>query len=263
MGGGVHIPAVRRGLMAHLTVRATDPRRGARRALVAGCIVGVAAVCGPADGIADRLFAAHMVQHEMLIAVAAPLVAWGRPVLTMVRVSRAARRGAVALGTWHAGAAAVRVLRYPSIAFLLHAAAVWLWHVPAAFDAALAHPALHALQHASFFGTGILFWSAMMHPRRPADLGRSIVYLFVTAVHTAILGALLATALSPWYSAYASGAGSGLTPLEDQQLAGLVMWVPAGFLYLIAALHTARRWLDAAEWLVRQRTRGRDAAVGA
>lgn len=245
---------MRRDLTTGRVARPIDARRRERRALVAGCLLAIVAVAGPVDRIADRLFSAHMVQHEILMAVAAPLVAWGRPVLTLVRVSRAVRRAAIALGRWRAGATVARTSRYPSLACLLHAAAIWLWHVPAAFDAALAHPAIHALQHASFFGTGILFWSAAMHPRRPADLGRSIVYLFITAVHTAILGALLATASSPWYPIYASGAARfGLTPLHDQQLAGLVMWVPAGLLYLLAALHTTRRWLDAADVLVRQR----------
>ena len=227
--------------------RAIDPRRTQIRALCGGGVLALAAVVGPADANADRLFTAHMLQHEILIAVAAPLIASGRPLLALLRAVPWARRFVVALGRWPIGGAVVRACRRPSLACLLHGAAIWLWHVPPLFDAALAHPAIHVVQHTSFLGTGVLFWSAVMHPRRSRDLGRSIVYLFITAVHTAALGALLVVARSPWYAGYASGGhGFGLTPLEDQQLAGLVMWVPAGGLYLIAALHTTRRWLDAA-----------------
>ena len=227
--------------------RAIDPRRTQIRALCGGGVLALAAVVGPADAIADRLFTAHMIQHEILIAVAAPLIASGRPLLALLRAVPWARRLVVALGRWPIGGAVVRACRRPSLACLLHGAAIWLWHVPPLFDAALAHPAIHVVQHTSFLGTGVLFWSAVMHPRRSRDLGRSIVYLFITAVHTAALGALLVVARSPWYAGYASGGhGFGLTPIEDQQLAGLVMWVPAGGLYLIAALHTTRRWLDAA-----------------
>jgi len=233
-----------------MSARALDARRRQRLALFGGCVVALATVMGPADDIADHVFVAHMLQHEVLIAVAAPLVASGRPLVALLRAVPRARRIAVSLGRWPAGTALTRALRRPSLACLLHGAAIWLWHVPAAFDAALAHPAIHVLQHASFFGTGVLFWSAVIHPRRPRDLGRSIIYLFVTAVHTGVLGALLVVAPSPWYHAYASGGISfGLTLIEDQQLAGLVMWIPAGFLYLVAALLTARRWLVAAQSL--------------
>lgn len=245
-------------------VRSIDPRHGQRWALFAGCLIALAAVVGPADGIADRLFTAHMIQHEVLIAVAAPLIALGRPLFALLRAVPGARRIVVALGRWPVGEAAFRASRRPSLACLLHGAAIWVWHVPPLFDAALAHPAIHVLQHASFFGTGVLFWSAVMHPRRPRDLGRSILYLFITAVHTAVLGALLVVARSPWYGHYASGGSPfGLTPLADQQLAGLVMWIPAGFLYLVAALHTTRRWLGAAQVSVRRSERMHRAVSGA
>ena len=241
--------------------RATEPRRAQIWALSGGCVLALAAVAGPADAIADRLFTAHMIQHEILIAVAAPLIASGRPLLALLRAVPSARRAAVALGRWPLGGAVVRAGRRPSLACLLHGAAIWLWHVPPLFDAALAHPAIHVVQHASFLGTGVLFWSAVLHPGRSRDLGRSIVYLFITAVHTAVLGALLVVAQSPWYAGYAlAGHAFGLTPLQDQQLAGLVMWVPAGGLYLIAALHTTRRWLDAARSSVGRSERRRAAA---
>jgi putative membrane protein len=79
----------------------------------------------------------------------------------------------------------------------------------------------------------------------------AIVYLFTTVVHTGVLGALMTFSRSPWYPGYASGAGSwGLTPLGDQQLAGLIMWIPASGVYLVAALAIIRRWLMDSGWSV-------------
>jgi putative membrane protein len=107
---------------------------------------------------------------------------------------------------------------------------------------------MHALQHASFLGSALIFWSAVIRPRRRASLGLSIVYLFTTAVHTGVLGALMTFARAPWYPAYASTAQLwSLTPAEDQQLAGLIMWIPASVAYLVAALLILRRWLASSE----------------
>jgi len=114
------------------------------------------------------------------------------------------------------------------------------------FQAALHNDAMHGLQHLSFFGSALLFWWAILHPRRHAALGLSVFYLFTTAVHTAVLGALITFARSPWYPAYVAPA-AGWGPLEDQQLAGLVMWIPAGLAYLVAALVIVRRWLSESE----------------
>jgi len=131
-------------------------------------------------------------------------------------------------------------------AWLVHAVVIWGWHLPVLFQAALHNDALHGLQHLSFLGSALLFWWAILHPRRQAGLGLSVLYLFTTAVHTAVLGALITFARTPWYPAYVAPA-AGLGPLEDQQLAGLVMWIPAGLAYLVAALVIVRRWLSESE----------------
>jgi putative membrane protein len=97
----------------------------------------------------------------------------------------------------------------------------------------------------SFLGTALLFWWALLHGRagrlgRPAD----VIYLFTTSVHTSLLGALLTFSYAVWYSHYeATTLPWGLTPLEDQQLAGVIMWVPAGLAYLVATLALAATWL--------------------
>jgi putative membrane protein len=132
------------------------------------------------------------------------------------------------------------------IAWLLHATALWMWHHPGFFQATLESDAVHAFQHASFLGTAIIFAWTVVHPRAAhIGIGGSIVYLFTTAVHSGVLGALLTFARTPWYEGYlGTTAAWGLTPLEDQQLGGLIMWVPAGAVYLFGALLILARWIN-------------------
>jgi putative membrane protein len=134
----------------------------------------------------------------------------------------------------------------PLAAWSLHALALWAWHVPALFDAALHSEAVHIAQHVSFLLTALFFWWAVLghDPRGRYGPGHSVGYLFTTMLHTAALGALLSLAPTPWYPGYlAPAAALGVDPVEDQQLGGLVMWVPAGFAYVIAALAVLGRML--------------------
>jgi cytochrome c oxidase assembly factor CtaG len=113
------------------------------------------------------------------------------------------------------------------------------------YQATLGGETLHTLQHVSFLGTALLFWWALLRGRE-GRLGRpaAVIYLFTTAMHTSLLGVLLTFSERLWYPLYdATTAPWGLTPLEDQQLAGLIMWVPAGVSYLIATLGLAATWL--------------------
>jgi cytochrome c oxidase assembly factor CtaG len=128
-------------------------------------------------------------------------------------------------------------------ATILQAAALWLWHAPALFDCALASEGWHVAQHLSFLVCSLLFWTAMLHRRTPA--GIAALCLVGTAIISGALGALMAFATSPWYAGYASlsMAPFGLTPAEDQQLAGLLMWVPGSLVHAGAALALMRRVL--------------------
>jgi putative membrane protein len=131
-------------------------------------------------------------------------------------------------------------------AWALHALALWLWHVPAFFEAALHNEGIHALQHASFLGTALLFWWAVIgaHANTARGTGAALAYLFTTMMHTSALGALLTLAPTPWYPDYVTTSMRfGLDPVGDQQLGGLVMWVPGGAAYLWAALAIAWRVL--------------------
>jgi putative membrane protein len=163
-------------------------------------------------------------------------------------LSKPARLRFVALSQSRAWRGGWNALTQPGTATTLHGAAIWIWHVPALFDAAVENDVLHRLQHLSFFVTALLFWWALV---RRATPGVAVGHLFVTMVHTGVLGALMALAPRVLYTAQTQHALDwNLTPLEDQQLAGLIMWVPAGTVYAGAALAFAARWIrrSRADW---------------
>jgi cytochrome c oxidase assembly factor CtaG/cytochrome c2 len=208
--------------------------------------LGVALI-SPVHALGTVLFAAHMVQHEMLMLVAAPLLVLGRPLPRFLRALPLPWRRQ--LGTVGKSLQARwRVLPHPLIAWALHAAALWVWHVPRLFQATLTSELAHACQHLSFFGTALYFWWALLYGHQKLQgYGVAVLAVFTTALHSSLLGALLTLAPTPWYKAYAHTAMWGLTPLEDQQLGGLIMWIPAGAIYLLAALALSVGWLHAAE----------------
>lgn len=212
-------------------------------AFAAGWTVLALALLSPLHELSETLFSAHMVQHELLMAVAAPLIVLGRPLVAFLWSMPASwrRRAARAAGSGRP-AAAWRALARPSVAWLAYALATWGWHAPRLYDAALASAPIHALQHATFLATALFFWWALLHGARHRH-GAAVLYLFATAVHTTALGAILALSARPLYPAYASTAAWGLSPLEDQQLAGLIMWVPACLAYLVAALALMLAWM--------------------
>jgi cytochrome c oxidase assembly factor CtaG len=242
------VPVIAAGLAYARGVTRTRVRRETIAYFAAGWMVIALALLSPLHALSEQLFSAHMVQHELLMVVAAPLVILGRPSAVMIwAIPRAARR---------AIAPVLRVRVHAREAWIAHAAVIWLWHVPVLFEATLHSEVMHALQHISFFGSALLFWSSVLRPRRRAALGLSIVSVFTTAVHMSVLGALMTFARVPWYPAYVGA--RGLTPAEDQQLAGLIMWIPASVAYLVAALLIARRWLASSEVAV---TRANDASA--
>ncbi|WP_343729251.1 cytochrome c oxidase assembly protein [Duganella sp.] len=210
----------------------------------AGWLALVLALASPLDAAGSVSFAAHMVQHELLMIVAAPLLVLGRPLGVWLWAWPAvARRSGGAVTRQPALQAAWRWLTRPLHAWVVHFAALWLWHAPYLFQAALTHPPLHALQHASFLFPALLFWWAVLDG---VARGPAIAYLFTTMLHTGALGALFAVSGRIWYPAYGGGATQfGLSALEDQQLGGLIMWVPGGLAYLIVALALCARWLAA------------------
>jgi cytochrome c oxidase assembly factor CtaG len=219
-------------------------------AFIAGWMALAIALESPLHEWSERLFVAHMVQHELLMVVAAPLIALGAPLIAMLSaMPRAWRPVARAAIVAQRRSRVARWLAAPGAAFCLHALALWVWHIPLLYDAALADDRLHALQHASFFLTGVIFWWTVLHGRYGrAGYGASILYVFATALQSGALGALLALSERLWYPAYGGDiAGWSLSPLEDQQLAGFVMWIPAGLVFTGAGLAFLMFWLRESE----------------
>jgi putative membrane protein len=221
-------------------------RRGEVAAYAAGWLTLAVSLVSPLHQLGAVLFTAHMAQHELLMVIAAPLLVLGRPVIPFLWALPVAWRRMA--GSWSArpGVSGTwKLITLPSVAWVLHAVAIWLWHAPSLYQATLSSEAVHTIQHVSFLGTALLFWWALLYGvgsrlARPA----AVIYLFTTAAHTSLLGALLTFSPRLWYPLYdATTAPWGLTPLEDQQLAGVIMWVPAGLSYLIAALALVSTWL--------------------
>jgi len=208
------------------------------------------ALVSPLHPWGQVLMSAHMTQHEILMLVAAPLMVLGRPLVVFMSAIPTAWARALAQAsnvpwwrtTWG-------VLCAPLVAWLIHAVALWAWHVPDLFDATLRSERVHFLQHASFFLTALVFWWALMTSRSAVmSYGVALLYMFTTAMHTQVLGALMTFSKTVWYPTYLHTTQSwGLEPLEDQQLGGLIMWIPAGLVYVIAALALLAGWLRESE----------------
>jgi putative membrane protein len=205
-----------------------------------------AALFGPVERSSGTLFYAHMIQHELLMLVAAPLLVIGAPLATWswsLPVAARRRAGRVTRSIGHSRA--WRALASPVGAWAAHAIAVCGWHLPAAFGAALSSVPVHDLQHASFLATALFFWWSLLRPHATRrDDGVAVLLLFTTMLYTGALGALLAFSATPWYADY-PGHGT-LSALEDQQLGGLIMWLPGGVVYAAAALALLARCIGGA-----------------
>ena len=221
--------------------------RGITRAHVArfaaGWLTLAVALVSPVDAMGGALFSAHMVQHELLMVLAAPLLVTARP-LEAWAWALAPRWRRLAGGFFHTAGwrAGWRVLVDPMGAWLIHAIVLWTWHVPRFFEAALANDGWHALQHASFLASALLFWWSVFAASMRSGAGLASV--FTTMLHTGGLGALLTFAPAAWYPHYAGTPAYGLTALEDQQLGGLVMWAIGALPYFAVGLAIVARWLQ-------------------
>jgi putative membrane protein len=226
---------------------------GQQMACYAGCFLTLLIALGsPLAPLSDLLFSAHMTQHELLMIVAAPLLVLARPLVPVLWAlpPRIRLRAAATLRT-PAVRAVWRRLTGPVSVWLLHGAALWVFHLPFLFEAALRHDALHAFQHACFFWTAVLFWWAVVHGRYGrGGYGLAVVFVFTTSLHSGALGALLTWSSAVWYGTYARTAPAW-GALEDQQLAGLIMWVPAGAVCLVVGLALFAAWVGESERRVR------------
>ncbi len=204
----------------------------------AGAMVALAvALVSPLDAAVDRSLTLHMVQHVILIALAAPLLALASPIPVLFAglglagfLARIAARNPIATGRWTARAV---------VAALVQAAVMWLWHAPPLFEAALHAPVLHAAEHLTLLLSAAVAWWALFSVPRRLRGGATLVSCLAAFPGTA-LGAALLLAPRPWYPTYAARPGA----LGDQQLAGVVMWSFGGITYLIVAVGLFASWLS-------------------
>jgi putative membrane protein len=234
----------------------SGPRRPVdswRARCFSGALVALGlALLSPLDALSGSLASAHMVQHLLLLLVAAPLLALSAPSSAILRGSplalrRASGRWRRRLGLTHGNLA---VLRHPAAVWLLSVGVVWFWHAAAPYDATLDNQLLHVLEHASFLVTAVLFWQVVVGVRGAARVwgGLGVLLVFAMAMQSVFLSVLLTFARTPWYSGYAATTAPwGLDPLTDQRLAGVIMWIPAGVIYLVVALALLVTWIRATE----------------
>ena len=233
---------------ARLSERAATPVRPAL--FLSGWGVLTLSLVSPLHEAGEQSFTMHMIEHELIMLVATLLLAassaggvlaWGLP-----RPLRQALGGgwkSLLQSLW-------KRLTEPVTATAIQAVVMWVWHAPALFDRALDSSGWHIFQHSCFFVSSLLFWWAMLHPRaRSGGYGVSAACLFVTSLIGGALGALMSFSSSPWYADYAAMGmtGIGLDPVNDQRLAGLIMWIPGGLVHGVAALLMFYKWLRSAE----------------
>jgi putative membrane protein len=220
-------------------------------AFTAGLLTLVVALMSPLDALSDALFSVHMVQHLSLIVVAAPLLVLGAPEVALVWSLPSSWRSAVG----HVERTLARAVvgdergtgRGPAVVLVLATAVLWMWHAPGLYDLALRNDAIHTTEHVGFLATSILFWATVLRrPRERLGNGLRILYVFATGLQSSLLGALITFAARPLYAPHVDLAPAwGLSALEDQQIAGLMMWVPPAFLYLGVIIWLFATWFEA------------------
>jgi len=229
-----------------LSKRSSSPPRAGL--FLSGWAVLTLSLVSPLHAAGERSFTMHMIEHELIMLVATLLlalsssgavIAWGLP--RPLRLSLG--------GSWKSPLQSVwKRLTEPVTATAIQAVVMWIWHAPILFDRALESSGWHIAQHACFFMSSLIFWWAMLHPRR-GGYGVSAACLFATSLIGGALGALMSLSSSPWYADYAAMgmSGIGLDPVDDQRLAGLIMWIPGGLVHCVAAIAMFYKWLKAAE----------------
>jgi putative membrane protein len=202
------------------------PRVGRAWLFHGAAALAALALLGPLDDWAKTGAALHMAQHMLLMGVIAPLWVLARP-LPQWRAALGERMRWLWL--WPLNAA-----QRPLTMMAVHGAMIWFWHAPRPYMLAVDNPWWHAFEHACFLLSAGLFWWAVLRVSA-ANRGRAMLALLITLMHTGLLGALLTFAKAPLYG--------DASDLGDQQLAGLIMWVPGGLVYLLAAAYCGHIWM--------------------
>lgn len=203
------------------------------------------ALLSPLDALSEELSSLHMVQHMVLMMVAASLFILGSPTFVLAWGFPQWAR-ATSLFSFAFRLPQTRILWQPQFLWGLFAVTLYAWHHPILYQAALRDPLVHDTQHLSFFIVACLFWRSCLDPLGAHRLGplAATLYLFTTSLHASALGVFLALSPRIWYGDYLGRTSAwGLAPLEDQQLAGLIMWMPACLVYPAVAAALFGAWL--------------------
>ncbi len=214
-----------------------------RLAALLGCLAAiVVALLSPLDAFQSTFLFAHMIQHELLMVVAAPLLLLGRPMAIGIWGAPAGVRQAMdrALQSRTLLRRITGRLEAPVVAWFVSTLVLWGWHLPAAYDAAERQPLTHILMHASFFLSGLLFWEPVLGASPSGPLlsrPQRVAYLVAGMGQRGLLGGLLTLSDQVWYAHYRIlPHGGALSALGDQRLAGAVMWFGSGLVLLAATL---------------------------
>jgi putative membrane protein len=241
LAAGLYLLAVQRVAAAH----PSNPHPRHRTLLFLGGLLAIAlALLSPIEAYEGQLFSVHMVQHLLLELAAAPLLLAGAPITLALRVASPAwRRRLLSV----LRSRVLHAVSFPVIAWMLFAAVNWGWHFSTLYDQALENDLLHYLQHASFLGAALLFWwpaiGADPSPRRLPHPVR-LLYLFLAMPQNSFLGVALMSASTVLYPHYLTNARDwGPTPLEDQQLGGVIMWVVGDLGFLAGMVVVVVLWM--------------------
>jgi putative membrane protein len=204
----------------------------------------------PLHALAEQLVSAHMVQHLLLMLIASPLIVWGRPMIVFIwALPRRSRKMFASVWRKFHGDTLARIIQHPATAWIAFCGSIAFWHLPRLYRIAVNDEGLHVLMHLSFLAAGLLFWSVVLEPsgKRRLDFGRSILFVFSAAMVTGIPGALLSFGRRVIYQDPNAAMPFGLSPLEDQQLAGLIMWIPMDLVLFGVAGALFVAWLSSAD----------------
>ncbi len=223
--------------------------KGKALSFVLGVDIIFLALVSPLDKLGDKyLFSAHMVQHLLLTMVGPMLMVMGTPEWFLRPIVGNKVLFAIA-----------RFLTYPAVAFVLFNGDFFMWHAPALYDATLINSTLHIFEHLTFIVFGILFWWPLLSPSKDLprlSIGGQVLYLFFGGMPSVLLGAGL-TFAPPLYAPYiAAPRAWGISAATDQQLGGLIMWIPVNISYIIVMSVLFLRWMQKKE--IEQATRERE-----
>ncbi len=251
---GILVPILLSGMLyaiGSIKIYRRNRKAPAIRPWEIACFVGgwlslLVALDSPLHRMGEVLFSAHMTQHELLMVVVAPLLVLGRPVVVFLFAIPAQWRPAASRWTKSPVCSTIwNFLTGALVVWIVHGLTIWIWHIPTLYQATLDNESIHALQHTMFLGTALLFWWTLVHGSYGRmGYGIAFLYLFTTAVHTSVLGALMTFSQRIWYPIYdGRTAPWHLTALQDQQLGGLIMWIPSGVVFIVVGLAMFAAWL--------------------